>query len=381
MCFLGFGGFGGLAGAAARPSADAASEAAYGQMEVLARALNHIESRAATQPSVELLVQAAIRGMLREIDNSSRYLTAAEVVGLEQASEVGELGLGLEASAQGLVVLSIQEASPAHKAGIRKGDALLAVEGLPVQGLSAAQVQSQLVGPVGSQAVLKLQREGVFQPLYFRLRRAVLRRSPLETHWVDSIWVIRLSRFSPGVALELSQRFAEALTQKPSSLVLDLRGNLGGLLQEAFGVASLFLPPLSPIVYIQSPKLGPSRLEKTTSPPEGTATRLPLWVLMDENSASVTEVLIAALKDNGRARLLGEKTHGKGSIQEQLLLPDGSAIYLTVAYFIRLTGAKIDKEGILPDCHFHQAKGCTGLENWPSKLKKSMGFGEGIPKP
>ncbi|MCL2313727.1 MAG: S41 family peptidase [Proteobacteria bacterium] len=340
---------------------DAASEAAYGQMEVLARALFYMDSRAGTAPSLERLVRAAIRGMLREVDSNSRYLSAAELQRWEQSSEVGELGFGIEGVAGGFVVTKIEEGMPAQKAGIREGDILLSVDEQPLQGLSAAEVRNQLMGPVGSQAILKLKREGFWQVLRIRLERIPQGLSPLETYWVDAIWVIRLSRFSPGIAAELHKRLFEARQRKPESIILDVRGNLGGLLQEAFGVASFFLPPQAAIVHIENPRKKDSRLEQTTST-QNIAVEIPMVVLMDGNSASVTEVLVAALKDNGRAYLLGEKSYGKGSIQERLLLPDGSALYLTVAYFIRLTGAKIDGEGVVPDCNLHHPKECVGFD-------------------
>jgi C-terminal processing protease CtpA/Prc len=255
-------------------------------MEVLARALNDIESRALTQPSVERLVQAAIRGMLGELDSNSRYISVEELKAWEHPSTGGEVGLALEE--------------------------------------------------------------------------------------VDSLCVVRLSRFSPGVAAELSKQLSKALLKKPQALLLDLRGNLGGLLQEAFGVASLFLPPQTPMVHIQGPGQGPklSQPEKAVSSASAPI-QIPLLVLMDRRSASVTEVLVAALKDNGRARVWGERSHGKGSIQEELLLPDGSALYLTVAHFVRLTGAPIDGHGVEPDCHLSQPKGCKGLEGFSPRPAKS----------
>jgi len=329
-------------------------------MEVLARALVYMESRAAAQPSLERLVRAAIRGMLREVDGSSRYLSVEELERWEHSAEGGEVGLGLEAQGGGFRVSSVEEGLAAQKAGIRVGDLLLSIDEQPVQGLSAAELRGQLLGPVGSQVWLKLKREGLWQPLRLKLTRISPGLPPLETHWADAVWVVRLRRFSSGVALELSQRLSEALERKPAGIVLDLRGNWGGLLQEAFGIASLFLPPQTSIVRIQNPQEGLLRIEKTVFR-RTVALQTPLLVLMDRNSASVTEVLLAALKDNGRARLVGERSYGKGSIQEKLLLPDGSALYLTVAYFIRLTGGKIDGEGVLPDCDLNQPKACRGF--------------------
>jgi len=358
--------------AGARPPQEASSEAAYQQMEVLARALHDIESRALTRPSLERLVQAAIRGMLREADSSSRYVSAKELASWENAFEAGEVGLGLQEVAGSFVVSHVRENSPAHKAGIRKGDTLLSVDKQALQGLSLAEVKTQLVGPAGSQALVVLKRDGVWQPLRFRITRAVQWALPLETHWVDAVWVVRLSRFTPGVSAELSRQLPAALHNKAAAIVLDLRGNWGGLLQEAFGVASLFLPPQTPIVHIQGPDALQARLEKTTAPPgllQEAATHIPLGVLIDQHSASVTEVLAAALKDNGRAYVLGESSHGKGSIQERLLLPDGSALSLTVARFVRLTGAPIEGKGVQPDCAFTHKTRCKALGDLPTKPK------------
>ena len=354
------------------PSAQAANEAAYKQMEVLARALSDIESRAVTQPSVERLVQAAIRGMLREVDGNSRYVSAKQLEALENSPEgVGEVGLGLSEERGRWVVSHVREGMPAHKAGIHRGDILLSIDGQPTAGLPAAEVRSQLWGPIGSQCTLSFKRESVWLPQHFQLQRVSPGAFALQTSWVDSVWVVRLARFSPGITAEFSKQMAEALQRKPTSILLDLRGNLGGLLQEAVGVAGLFLPPQTPIVHVKSPQAALCRLEKT-APSAPTSTQTPLLVLMDKSSASVTEVLAAALKDNGRAVLWGEKTHGKGSLQEKLLLPDNSAMYLTVAHFIRLTGGKIDGEGVQADCNLNQPKTCKGLENMPAKLAKGL---------
>ena len=358
--------------ALAQPPLEAASEAAYQQMEVLARALHNIESRSLGRPSLEQLVQAAIRGMLRETDSNSRYFSVKELSAWEHSSEAGEVGLSLKEAEGCFMVASVREGSPAQKACIRKGDTLLSVDNQPTQGRLALEVRSQLTGPVGSQATLVIKREGVWQPLRLRLQRVSLWSTPLETYWVDSVWVVRLFRFSPGVFAELSQKLPAVVHNKPAAIVLDLRGNLGGLLQEAFGVASLFLPPQTPIVHIQGPLATHSKLEKTAPSPgafQG-AVRTPLLVLIDQNSASVTEVLAAALKDNGRALLWGEPSHGKGSIQERLLLPDGSAMYLTSARFLRLTGAPIDGAGVEPDCPLNQAKHCKVPGGLPEKPKK-----------
>jgi carboxyl-terminal processing protease len=356
----------------AKPVGEAASEAAYKQVEVLARALHDIESRAVTRPSLERLVQAAIRGMLREIDSGSRYIPAEELSSWEASSEVGEVGLGFQEEAGSFVVTEVREGFAAQKAGIRKGDILLSVDGRLLQGLSAVEVRSQLMGPTGSQATLLLKRDGVLQPLRFRVKRIPLWPSPLETHWVDTVWVVRLSRFSSGVSAELSRQLPAVLHNKPAAILLDLRGNMGGLLQEALGVASLFLPPRSPIVHIQGPLA--TRLERTPSSADAAASvaaeRVPLLLLVDQSSASVAEVLAAAFKDNGRAQLWGERSHGKGSVQERLLLPDGSAMYLTVARFVRLTGVKIDGEGVEPDCFLNQAKVCKALEGFSPKPRK-----------
>ena len=359
--------------AGAKPPAEVASEVAYQQIEVLARALHDIETRAVTRPSVERLVQAAIRGMLREIDSESRHISAEELVFWENSPEAGETGLHVGEAAGHCIIEGIREDSPAQKAGLRKGDVLLSVDKQPVQGLSLAEVRSQLAGPVGSEAILLVKREGVVQPLRLRLKRALGWPSPLETRWVDTTWVVRLSRFSPGVAAELERQLPAVLHNKSASILLDLRGNLGGLLQEAFAVASLFLPPQTPMVRIEGPRAPHSRLEKALAPAAGStqgAARIPLLVLMDKNSASVTEVVAAALRDNGRARLWGERSHGKGSIQEKLLLPDGSAIYLTVARFVRLTGAPIDGVGVEPDCPLANAKACKGPDTLPPQPKK-----------
>jgi len=346
---------------------EAASEAVYQQMEVLARALYDIESRALTRPSVEQLVQAAIRGMLRETDSSSRYFSAQELAAQENASEAGEVGLSFQEVAGSFVITSVQEGLAAQKAGLRRGDTLLAVDKQPTQGLLAAEVRSRLMGPAGSPLFLVIKRDGVWQPLRFRLQRTAMRHSPLETYWVDSVWVVRLSRFAPGVGAELAKQLPSVVRNKAASILLDLRGNLGGLLEEAVGIASLFLPPQTPVVRLQGPVEAYARLEKTAPVASGEATRIPLWVLMDKSSASVTEVLAAALKDHGRAYVLGERSHGKGSLQEKLLLPDGSAIHLTIARFVRVTGAPIDGRGVEPDCPMAQPGACKGLGNFPPK--------------
>ena len=242
-------------------------------------------------------------------------------------------------------VLAVFANSPAARAGIGVGDRILAVDGHDVEGLDFDAVQQMLHGPVGSKIKLQLAHEAPNSVRQVNLVRAWIRVAPLEERRLaQGIHYILVKSFSRRVSTDL-----EALLGSGDSthgLVLDMRGNPGGLFDEAVAVCDLFLKD-GPIVSIVG--RGGVMVEAYTAHASGTQPPFKIAVLIDRNSASAAEIVAGALHDRGRARLFGERSYGKGSVQSILDLSDGSGLKLTVARYLTPSGRQIDGHGIEPD--------------------------------
>ena len=310
----------------------------------LDEAAAQIAERAATPIARAKLDEAAVDGMLGALgDRWSAYYGPQEFTSFSDSLEGSYTGVGMWVTERGgaLVVSSVPSSSPAAAAGVRAGDVLAAVDGSPTRGASVAAVAAMLRGGPGSRAVLVLVRDGV-------VRTVDVTRGTVTTHDVTverlkgGVTVIRVAAFSRGVG-EQVQSAVEALPHG-SGVVLDLRGDPGGLLTEAVDVASAFLDG-GPVVSLQRRGAATTVLDAGRS---GNTT-VPLVVLVDSSTASAAEVVTAALQDRNRAVVVGTRTFGKGSVQEPTRLSDGSAIELTVGRYLTPDGTSIDGVGIEPD--------------------------------
>jgi carboxyl-terminal processing protease len=278
-------------------------------------------------------------------DPYTRYLSRGELRLAQRAVHEGFSGVGLTLlpGEKGLLVTRTQP-GPAKLAGMKPGDTILAVDGASVVTLPFEEALGRIIGRAGSPVTMRVWRHG--HTLTFRVVRQQFKRPTV--HWRltrDGIGVIRIERFSLRTS-SLTQQAARRLQGAGArALVLDLRGNPGGLLSQAVGVASLFLEQGLTVVSLGGAHRDASLIYARGGP----KSRLPLAVLVDRGSASAAEVVAGALSDHGRARVYGERTYGKSLVQEIDRLRSGAALKLTVATYRTPSGLDISRGGVRPD--------------------------------
>jgi carboxyl-terminal processing protease len=292
----------------------------------------------------------AIKGMLDTLgDNGhTRFLTPEERKQNDQSLSGTYVGIGvqLEEEKGKIVVAAPIQDSPAQRAGISTDDVLVAVDGKSVRGDDVTEVVEKVKGPVGTEVELTVLHDG--KKHTYDLRRAEI-DSPVVS-WTkipdSDVAVVLLSSFSDGSAEELQDAFKKARAAGAKRFILDLRNNPGGRLDQAVEMAGYFLKPGS-VVYIREDASGEREEIKVEDDPESTSA--PLTVLVNGGSASSAEILAGALRDNGRATVIGETTYGTGTVLSEFVLRDGSSILLGVAEWLTPDGDFIRETGIEPD--------------------------------
>src|SRR5918998_4344893 len=292
----------------------------------------------------------AIEGMLETLgdDGHTRFLTPEERKQNDQSLSGTYVGIGVQLEEKNgeVVVAAPIDGSPAEEAGISSDDVLLAVDGKSVRGDEVSEVVEKVKGPEGTSVELTVRHEG--EKRKYDLQRAEI-SSPAAS-WVlipgTNVALVLLSSFSDNSAQELENAFEEAKAAGAGRYILDLRNNPGGRLDQAVEMAGYFLGPES-VVYIRKDASG----EREEIPVEGDpeSANAPLAVLVNEGSASSAEILAGALRDNGRAPVIGETTFGTGTVLSEFVLRDGSSILLGVAEWLTPDGDFIRETGIEPD--------------------------------
>jgi carboxyl-terminal processing protease len=293
---------------------------------------------------------SAIKGMLGSLDDGghSRFLTPEETEKNREvlSSKYVGVGIRLEDKDDKVVVLSTIDGSPAKEAGLKPEDVLVAVDGENVRGKDGKEISEKVRGPEGTRVKLTVLRNG--EEREFSIERAELETPAASWNLIPGTDMahLRLASFSENSAAKLSKAVSEAQKAGAKGFVLDLRDNSGGLVEQAEEVAALFLPARSKI-YARKDAEG--KEEEATVPSGNKPFDAPLVVLVNEESASSAEIVAGALKDNDRARVVGETTFGTGSVLKEYRLEDGSAILLGVAEWLTPNGDSIRGSGISPD--------------------------------
>ncbi len=322
---------------------------------VLGEALDEIDRNYLRRDQVdhEKLVQGALKGMVDALgDPYTVYLTPEQRVAGEAELEGRFDGIGIEVDLRdgALYVIAPLDGSPAQQAGLTSGDRIVQVDGHPIEGLSLSEVVSRIRGPRGSSVALTILRGPDSTPFTVAVTRNQVTRQLVRTREIDDgvrIGYLRVSSFAQPTASQLDQYLKTLLEDKPQGLVLDLRGNPGGYLQSAVEVTSQFLRD-GVVLYQQGANADAERKTyRATGSPQ--APDLPMAVLVDHGSASASEIVAAALRDNNRAILVGQKTFGKGTVQEIHRLSDDSQLRITVAQWLTPSGRPIQGEGLVPD--------------------------------
>jgi carboxyl-terminal processing protease len=324
----------------------------------------------------EKMVQGAIRGMIDALgdDGHTRYLSPDDVK-LERSSQRGRYdGIGAEVNIRGgrPIIVAPIEGSPAERAGLRAGDAVIAVDGQDVSSVSLSELVEKVRGPRGSTVVLTVVRPNESTGVDVPIQRGEIRVTAVTWTMVPGVPVahIRINRFAATTTEELKTAIAGARAGGAEALVLDLRNNPGGLLNQAVSSVSQFLGDGD--VLLEEGADG----QRKSYPVQagGLAVDLPMVVVINGGSASASEIFAGAMQDYGRAKVVGEKSFGTGTVLSPQDLPDGSQLYLGVAQWLTPKGRVIRKVGIKPDEPILPIGGDHPLSPREERLMSVAGF-------
>ena len=295
---------------------------------------------------MDTLAERVIPLLVSELDPPSAYIPASEMQRVNEPLE-GEfdgIGVVFNMATDTVIVLNVIPSGPSDRAGVRAGDRILRINDSLVAGQRIPQerIVRRLRGPRGSKVRLSLGRQGIGEPVEVEVVRDVIPLRSVESAFIirDDIGFVKLSQFAQTTHRELTDALDTLRRQGMNKLILDLRGNSGGYLDQAIRLANEFLPEGDLIVYTED-----RNHEQVREYADGTGRwqELPLAVLIDEQSASASEILAGALQDNDRGTIVGRRSFGKGLVQRQIGYPDGSALRLTTAHYYTPTGRSIQK--------------------------------------
>lgn len=296
------------------------------------------------------LLYGSLRGLLSSLDPYSTFFTPEEFKEFtsETQGEFGGLGMEVTMENNKLLVVSPIEDTPAFKAGIKPGDWIVEIDGEPTDKMTLFQAVKKMRGKPGTKVTLTIFRKGVEKPFKVELVRDLIKVKSVKTKELENgkIGYIRLTQFQENSAEE----FEKALKsfKNKEGIIIDLRNNPGGLLTSAVSIADMLLPKGKLIVYTQG--RDPKNKEEFYSQSDPIVDKkIPIAVIVNKGSASASEILTGALKDNNRAIIVGDTTFGKASVQTLIPLPDGSGVKLTVAHYYTPNGNLIMNKGITPD--------------------------------
>ena len=320
------------------------------------------------KPTDRALIEAAITGMLTSLDPHSSYMTAKNFKDM-QVNTRGEFGgLGIQVSMErGFVkVISPIDDTPAYRAGVEAGDFVTHLDEEVVQGLTLSQAVDKMRGKVGTSIKLTIRRKGVAEPFDVTIVRAVIKITSVRSRLEKDVGYVRITSFNEQSLKGLENavaKFDKELGDKLEGLVLDLRNNPGGLLDQAVSVSDAFLDK-GEIVSTRSND--PEETQRYNAKLGDLLNGKPIIVLINEGSASASEIVAGALQDHRRAIILGTRSFGKGSVQTIMPLPGNGAMRLTTARYYTPSGRSIQSKGIDPDVLVEQAK----IESLKPRLKR-----------
>lgn len=323
---------------------------AYENLKIFTEVLSYVEANYVEEVEPKKLVHGAIRGMLRSLDPHSSYMPPEVYQEMQVETEGRFGGLGIEITIRDdvLTVVSPIEGTPAFRAGILAGDKIVQVEGETTKDMSLIDVVKKLRGPEGTSVTISILREGFTEPKDFSLTRAIIQiKSVRWTTLQGDIGYIKLRSFQKHTSEELSNALQDLEEQNTHALVLDLRNNPGGLLEQAITVSDEFLKGGQLIVYTKGRLAGQNM--KGFSKDDNAHIDFPMVILVNGGSASASEIVAGALQDVKRATIIGQQSFGKGSVQTIIPLSDGSGLRLTTAKYFTPKGREIHGKGITPD--------------------------------
>jgi carboxyl-terminal processing protease len=336
----------------------AGSSDTFRQLKLFGDVFERVRAEYVEEMTDQDLIEAAIEGMLTSLDPHSGYLNPKKYRDM-QVQTKGEFGgLGIEVTMEdGLVkVVSPIDDTPAYRAGIQAGDVITHINSEPVLGMSLSEAVERMRGPVDTSIALTLRRPGEDEPIDVSMARAVITISPVRWHSEGDVGYVRVTTFNEQTEASLTEA-VDALRAEVGEgmkgLVLDLRNNPGGLLEQAVGVADAFLDR-GEIVSTRGRRS--DSIQRFNARQGDLAEGAPMVVLINGGSASASEIVAGALQDHGRAIVMGTPSFGKGSVQTIMPLPGHGAIRLTTARYYTPSGTSIQAKGIVPNIEVRQSR-------------------------
>ena len=321
----------------------------YEELKTFTEVLAHVQKHYVEEVKSKDLVYGAIRGMLSTLDPHSAFMPpdVYKEVQVETKGEFGGVGIQIGMKENRLTVIAPIDGTPAEKAGVKAADLIMKVNEEPTKDMTLMEAVQKMRGPKGTKVTLTVQREGVPDPLVFVLTREIIKIESVRSKMLEgNIGYIRLSQFQDQTAKDMGTALRKLRDQKMQSLILDLRNNPGGLLTSAVEVSEQFVGLNRLIVYIKTRE---GRKDDYVAHVKDQPEDYPMIVLVNEGSASASEIVAGALQDWGRSVVAGAQTFGKGSVQTILPLGDGSGLRLTTAKYYTPKGRSIHGVGISPD--------------------------------
>ena len=322
----------------------------YKYIGIFSKVLSLVRSNYVKEVNTKDLIYGALKGMMATLDPHSQFMDPETYKEMQIETEGKFEGLGISVWIRDgqLTVVSPIEGTPAYEAGIQAGDRIMEIDGEATKNITLQDAVKKMRGPKGTSIILTIEREGVDELLEFTIVRGmiIVKSIPYSFLTENKIGCIRIREFKKSAGENLEKVLEELEKEGMEGLILDLRNNHGGLLNEAIEVCDKFLPKKKLIVSTQG-RVSSQNLRYLSN--EAPHPSYPLVILINQGSASASEIVAGAIQDYKRGTIVGEKSFGKGTVQSVLALEDGSGLRLTTAHYLTPKGRDIDEKGVEPD--------------------------------
>jgi carboxyl-terminal processing protease len=338
-----------LGGTSASKAVDPATT--YEHLKLFTDVLAIIQNQYVDETEPREVLYGAIRGMLKTLDPHSSFLDPESYreMQVETSGSFGGLGIEITIRDDQLTVVAPIEGTPAYRAGIQPGDRIVKIEGLPTKDMTLLDAVKKMRGPKGTKVTITIQREGVKELQDVAVVREIIQVQSIKTSEIEpGLGYVRIRQFQERTAKDMEAGVDKLeKTGRFAGLVLDLRNNPGGLLSSAVEVSEKFLGDGKLVVYTEGRVRNQNM--RFVAHSRHPITEVPIVVLVNQGSASASEIVAGAIQDHGRGVVLGQQTFGKGSVQTIIPLADGSGLRLTTAKYFTPKGRSIHGKGIAPD--------------------------------
>ncbi|HLJ88159.1 MAG TPA: S41 family peptidase [Candidatus Angelobacter sp.] len=324
------------------------NDGAYTHIQVYSEVLYHIRAEYVEEPNMSSVTNGALHGLLESLDANSSYLSPAEYKTYKQKKNDGKADIGAMVSKRFgyAAIVSVIPGGPTDKAGIASGDIIEAIEGKNTHDMSLAEIRSRLSGDAGSKVEISVIRARKVEPQKVTITKEIVAPpAAQEQMMADNVGYIKALALTKGKSQEIAAKVKALQKEGAKKLILDLRNTAEGEEDEGVAVANLFLNH-GLISYLQGQKYPKVPFN---ADPQKKITDLPLMVMVNRGTAGAAEIVAAAILENARGDVLGDKTFGDGSIQKLIEVPDGSALILSIAKYYTPNGKVIQENGITPN--------------------------------